>query len=310
MISGRQRSIGLGPEATFGTPVPPIVFVNGTESLSEERGRLREPLTFGSRFQQPADAGRLRITGGIEGMHGRAIAIGHLLRAALGEPETDGAGPYTHTFEPGNANFSDVAALPPYSITVKRSPTMIQRYAGGQLNQLTLAQSRDDALVIGSSWIAKGVSNVADTEMVQETTPRFRFGQFSVERDGSPYKLLEDITFTINNALETEELLDGSDEIAGTAFGDASVTVAMTATFDSESDYVDFRDNVTRPWAFKWTAGANSLELIVPRLNVESWGSPISGPGRQTVSLNAVAEFDATEGFNLQAILINDHETY
>lgn len=310
MISGRQRSIGIGPEATFGTPVAPTVFFNGTESLTEERGRLREPLTFGSRFQQPADKGRLRISGGIEGIHGRPIGIGHLLRAALGAPETEGAGPYVHTFEPGNASFSDVAALPPYSISVKRGPTMIQRYAGGQLNQLTLTQSRDDALVIGTDWIAKGVTDVADTAMVQEAGQRFRFGNFSVERDGAAYKFLEQFGLTINNALETEELLDGSDEIAGTAFGDASVTVNLTATFESAADYADFRDNIARPWAFKWTLGDDSLELSLPRLNVQSWSSAITGPGRQTVAMTGVAEFDAVEGYNLQAVLTNTHESY
>lgn len=310
MISGRQRSIGIGPEETFGTPVAPTIFLNGTESISEERGRLRESMVFGSRFQQPADAGRLRISGPIDGIHARPVTIGHLLRAALGEPETEGSGPYIHTFEPGNASFSAVAALPPYSITVKRSPTMIQRYSGGQLNQLTLAQSRDDALVVSTDWIAKGVAGVADTEMVREDGQRFRFGHFAVQRDGADYKFLESINLVINNALETEELLDGTDEIAGTAFGDASVNVSMTATFESEADYADFKDNVTRPWSFKWTLGASSLEIIVPRLNVANWNSATTGPGRQSIQVSGAAEFDAVAGHTLQAILTNTQATY
>lgn len=310
MISGRQRYIGLGPEATFGVAVPPEVFFNGSESLTETRARLREPLVFGTRFQPAADAGRLRISGGIEGIHGRPNGIGHLLRAALGVPVTSGAAPYVHTFEPGNANFSPVAALPPYSIEVRRGPGMIQRYAGAQLNQLTLSQSRDDALVISTDWIAKGVASATEATLVHEAGQRFRFAQLSVKRDAAAYKLLEELTVTINNALETEELLDGTDEIAGTAFGDASITIAMTYTFDTPDDYDDFVANVTRPWSFQWDVGPASLELVVPKLNISEWSSPTTGPGRMNVRVSGVAEFDPVAGHNLQAILTNTQATY
>lgn len=310
MASGRQGSIGLGAEATFGTAVPPTAFFNGTESITEERARLREPITFGSRALQPADAGRLRISGSLEGMHARPAGLGHLLRAALGEPETAGAGPYVHTFTPASAKFSEVAALPPYSISVRRRSGLIHRYSGGQLNSLTLNQARDAALVVTSSWIAKGVSEVADTEMVQETAPRFRFGQFTVERDGEPFDLLEDFSITIANNLETEELLDGTDEIAGTDFGDSQISLSITATFRDSLNYADFKNNTTKPWTFKWTVGADSLELIIPRFNIDSWSAPIRGPGRMTVAAGGQAEFDAVAGHGFQAILTNTQESY
>src|SRR5690606_21973494 len=99
MSSGRQGSIGIGKETTWGTAVAPSVFYNATESITEERGRLRESMNFGTRSRQPADAGRLRITGAMDGMHARPEGIGHLLRAALGAPQTTGASaPYTHEF--------------------------------------------------------------------------------------------------------------------------------------------------------------------------------------------------------------------
>lgn len=311
MASGRQGSIGLGKETTFGTAVPPTIFFNGTESLSEERGRLREPITFGSRELQPADAGRLRISGSIDGIHARPANLGHLLRAALGAPTTTGAGPYTHVFTPSKAKFSDAAALPPYTITVKRNSGVIHRYSGGQLNTLTLNQPADNALSINTAWIAQGVANVADTLLVQEQNPRFRFAQLEVTRAGTPFTLLESVGFTITNNLEVEELLDGTYVIAGTDFGDSQISLNLTATFRDSLSYADFVANTTAAWTFKWTIDPDTtLEIKIPRLNIDSWGAPISGPGRMSVSCTGQAEFDAVAGHGLEIELVNNTPSY
>lgn len=311
MSSGRQGSIGLGKEVTWGTAVAPTVFYNATESITEERGRLREAMNFGTRSRQPADAGRLRISGGMDGMHARPAGIGHLLRAALGAPQTSGASaPYTHVFTPATAKFSAEAAVPPYSVTVKRGST-IHRYAGAQLNQLTLQQARDEALALTADWIAKSVADVADTALVLETNPRFLFSHLAVERDGVAFPYVEDLTIQVLNNLETEEVLNESDEISATDFGDSEIRVDMTLTFRDAATYADFKTNATKAWAFTWTIDANtSLAIAVPKLNLESWSAPISGPGRMTVSVGALAEFDATEGHELEITLVNAQAAY
>ncbi len=311
MASGRQGLIGIGKETAFGTPVPATVFFNGTESLSETRARLREAMTFGSRALQPADAGRLRINGNIDGMHARPGGLGHLLRAALGEPVTTGAStPYTHSFKPAAAKFSADAALPSYSITVKRSASVIHQYAGAQLNTLTLNQPMDGALEVSSAWIAKGVADVAAPTLVQETAGRLRYNQLVVTRGGAAFTLLESVGITINNNLEVEELLDGTHEITGTDFGDSQIAISLSATFRDTLAYADFKANTTAAWSFKWTSGADSLEIKVPKLNIDTWGAPISGPGRMTVSATGQAEYDSVAGHGLEVILINSTATY
>ncbi len=312
MASGRGGSIGIGKETTWGTAVAPTQFYNGTEAISEERGRLREAITFGSRAVQPADAGRLRISGPISGVHARPVGLGHLLRAALGAPTTTGASaPYSHAFKPAATKFSAAAALPPYSVTVKRDTGMIHRYSGGQLNRLTLTQPKDDALSVDTDWIAKGVADVSDTVIVAETTQRFRYQHLAVLRDAGPFLTLESVTITIENNLETEELLNASDEISGVDFGDSSIKIDMTMSFQSLADYGDFKANVTRPWKFTWTVDVgNSLELSVPRLNLDAFGAPISAAGRLTASASGQAEFDAVAGHSLQATLKNSQATY
>lgn len=312
MASGRQGSISIGKETTWGTAVPPTAFYNGTEGIQETRERLRESMTFGSRALQPGDAGRLRIAGPVSGMHARPVGIGHWLRAALGAPVTVGTGaPYTHTFVPASTKFSTEAALPPLSATVKRSASVIHRYAGCQVNRLTLAQPKDDALSMDVDLIAKSVASTTDTTIVTEAGPRFRFQQLEVKRATSVFPYLESFELAINNNLETEETLNETDQISAVDFGNSEISLALTATFRDALSYANFTANTTEAWTFEWTIAAGTkLKVSIPRLNIESWSAPISGPGRMTVSMSGQAEHDSVAGHGLQIVLTNDQATY
>lgn len=313
MSSGRLGSIGIGKETTWGTAVAPTVFFNATESITEERARLREGMNFGTRSRQPADEGRLRIRGSINGIHARPASLGHLLRAALGAPQTTGnaPGPYTHVFKPAASMFAAGVALPPYSVTVKRGNTnAIHRYDGGQLNRLVLNQPVDDALVVDTDWLFKGVSAESDTLMALETAPRFRFHQLAVELGGNSWDALRSFRLTIDNALDPEETLNGQKTISGVHFGDSVISAEVTAVFKAKELYDEFVANTTLALTLTWTNGTDELEIDLPRLNVESWQAPISGPGRMEVTANLVAEFDAVKGYDLEVTLTNGTATY
>ena len=172
MASGRQGAVGIGKEAAWGQGVAPSVFFNATENITEERGRLRESMVYGTRAKQPADPGRVRVSGPFSGMHARPDDLGHLLAAGIGTPETTGAGPYEHVFRPSVEAFSDVAALQPYTVTVRRKAGMIHRYSGGQCSKLTLRQPKDDALVVDADWMCKGVEDAGVVTLVVPSLAR------------------------------------------------------------------------------------------------------------------------------------------
>ena len=312
MATGRRGSISIGKQADFETAVPPTRFFNATEGIEESRDRLRESSVFGTRSKQGASAGRLHIKGGISGIHARAPILGDLLRATLGAPVTTGAGPYVHVFNPQINAFSEVAAVPPYSVDVKRKTGMTHRYAGGQLSKLTLRQPKDDALTIDTDWLFKSVSDVADPTLVLSSAPRFLFNQLAVQRDGVDFPYLESLNIMVDNALDPEEVLNESDEISAVEFGDnSSVDVEMTLTFRDSQIYQDFKTNTVKPWSFVWTIDAdNILDIAVPQLNIESWSAPIKGPGRMTVSVKGTAEFNTVAGNELTATLTNSVATY
>jgi hypothetical protein len=311
-MAGIQGSIGIGKETTWGTAVASAKFFTATESISEERGRLRESMTFGTRSNLPADAGRTRIAGAIGDIHARPGNIGDLLRAALGAPVTTGATNFVHTFKSSVTKFSAAAALPPYSATVKREG-LVHRYSGGQLNRLVLRQAKDDALMIDTDWIFKDVASAAAETISLENTSRFLFRHLTATKGGSALTdLLEDLTITIDNALDPEEGLDGTSVISGVDFGDKlNITADMTLIFKDGASYADFRDNVSPAYIFNWVINANTgLKLTVPKLNLDSWGSPISGPGRMTISASGTAEFDSVSSTELEVELKNQTATY
>jgi len=310
MSTGIEGAIGIGTELAWGTPVASSRFYSAQENITEDRGRLREPMSFGTRSTLPADAGRLGITGGITQMHARPDGIGALLRAAIGIPSTSGAGPYIHLFEPTVDKFSPEAALPPYSATIKRG-SLIHQYSGGQLNTLTIRQPADDAMMIDTDWIFKGVAAVAAETVALEAGSRFRFQQLAVTKGGVTFPYLEDLTIGIANNLEAEETLNESLEISAVDFNDKlQITIGMTLTFRDATTYADFAATASDEYVFTWTNGADILAITIPALQLDSWSAPISGPGRMTITTEGTAEFDATAGNEIGISLTNSVATY
>lgn len=313
MATGIGSKIGIGKQVDWSTEVASTTFFNCTESLEEERGRLREEFQFGSRSKPGADPGRLRVTGGLESIHARPGYLGDLLTAAIGDPDTTGSGPYVHTYSPVATKYNNVIALPPYTANVEKSGSL-WTYSGGQVNSLTLTQAVDDALMVSTDWIFQNVQkDVLPLEtLALETGSRFLFDHLAITRDGSPFPYVEDFTFTLENNLETEEVFNGTDIISAVDFGEQSnISVEMTITFRDVATYNDFAQNNALGWNFTWTRDANAiLELDIPQLNIESWSAPVGGPGRLTISVTGMVEFNVTAGYDVQVNLTNDTATY
>lgn len=310
MAAGIEGKIGFGPEVTYGTAVASTRFVSAQESITEQRGRLREPMTFGTRNTLGSDPGALAITGGVSEVHARPAFTGDLLRAALGVPSTSGVGPYDHVFVPLSSKFSDEAALPPYSFTVTRG-ALTHRYSGGQLNTLTFRQPARDALVVDTDWIFKDVSSVASETISLESTSRFLFQNLAVTKNAAAFDFFEDVTIEIANNLQAEEVLNGTNVVSAVDFNDKLVvTVSGTLTFRDSATYTDFAAGASDAYVFTWTSGTNVLAFNFPALMIDDWSAPISGPGRMSIDVSFTAEFDGGAGHAMEVTLTNGEATY
>jgi Phage tail tube protein len=310
-MNGNSGLVGLGLETTWGTGVVPVAFFNAKESVTEDRGRLREDFTFGTRAMQAADRGRIRIAGSITDIAARPQYLGHLLKGLIGAPTSSGAANYTHVFLPTVSEITTINPLPSYSLTTAKG-TKVLRYTGGQMNKMQIEQSKDGFLKIGSDWIFRDVAAVAKPTNTLENNTRFRFSQLNIKRAGTNFPFVEDLKISIDNGLDMEEVFDESEIISAVSFGAVmKVDVAMTITFRDLNVYNDFRDNVVNDWTFLWTITATqTLEVKIPQLNIDKYSDPIAGPGRLTISVSGVAEFNVAAGYDLRVTLKNQTASY
>lgn len=312
MSTGIEAKIGVGREATWGTGVASTRFITAREGITDDRGRLREDMVFGTRSTLPADPGRARFTGGFTDIPGRPQTVGEFLRAALGVPTTSGAGPFVHVFKAKTTKFSEVAALPPYSATIKRRADLIDQFVGGQLSQLELRQPVDDALMLNADFLWKDVEAGSDETVTLDAGERFRYKHLKVLKGGNPFPYLIDLTLTINNNLDPEETLNETDVISAVDFGDKlAVTLALTASFRDKSLIDEFRAGTADEWQLTWTtAGGAILDIAIPHLALDSAGAPIEGPGRITLSASGTAEYDSVAGHEIEITLTNEETSY
>ena len=309
-MHGTYAKLGFAIESGFGVSTAPTVFLPGTEDIRVNVARLREDSPYGGRNLLAADPGRKEVRGGSRGHTAYPNAIGLLLKAALGEPATSGSGPYTHVFTPQAGPVSDDQALPAVSLT-RGAGNRTRRYIGGQLNQLTVNAPVDGRLTFDADWIFKDlVEGVEDPVPVLEGTTPFRFAHAQHKRGGSPYPYIESLTITLNNNLEVGSYQDGSDTLAEVLLGRFQAQVQFTLAFRARETWDDFLANATSAWELAWVNGNYKLRFIIPRLNIQEAGDPISSAGRLTASATGVAELDPASGYALQVILENDTGGY
>ena len=308
---GIYGKLGLGKETAFGTGVDPTVFIPGTENIVINIPRDRDQQPNTGRAPLAAETGRIEIAGTTNGMRAYPRGIGHLLRAALGDPATSGTGPYTHVFDMPTGPISDQQALPSYSIT-RKAGSSVRRYAGGQLNSLTLNAPADGPVTFDADWLFMDfVDGVTDPTVVLENASPFRCADAAHKRAGAAFPYIESLTITLANNLEAEGLQDGTCKPAAILLGPALLTVNMTLAFNSPNVYDDFKNNAPQAWEFAWVkAGGDTLKIEVPKLNIESYPDPLSATGRLTVNVTGTAELDPGVGYPFRVTLINGEASY
>ena len=312
MDQGRYGHIGFGEEAAWGTGVAPTVFLPGTEDLSPDRDRMVIEEPHASRFDLPSKAGRMRIQGKNTSGHPLYTdAIGLILKALFGQVSTAGtAAPYTHTFTPLGQPLAASNALPPISVQVTAG-SRTKRFVGGQIASLNLTQPKDDFAKFDLGWHFKDVDTAAAA-----ATPAipnddiFAFRHLAITRDSVAVDTVEQLSLTIDNQLESEELLDGTDKIAAVGFGGLVATLDLTLAFRDTNAYSQFYNDTPSNWELVWTLGANKLTFRLPRVVVATFSDPLSGPGRLTATAQLKAEYDSVAGYGVQAELVNSTASY
>lgn len=320
MPYGSLAHIGIGKEATFGTAVAAVDYIRfASEGLNEEIEQIISENIMGVFDEGASFEGMHNISGDISGDVYPNV-IGHLLRAAFGAPTTSSlaAGVYQHVFTPVQANFSNVCALPPYTLEINRDLEQAFQYAGAVVNELNFSFGTDNKIMqFSAALIAKKLALIAKTVPSLEVTNPFLWHQAKVTFDAADTKDFSTLEFGINNNLEGRSTLDGTKEISRILRnGVRTFPVKFSTELKDLTDFNKFRAQNEVPIKIELTgaviSGANNYKLTIdiPKFRFNAFPINVDGAGVIAAQVDGSAKYDATSLFAMKVTLINSKTSY
>ena len=303
MGQGFLGFVGLGKETTLGTAVAATDYLEAlNENVKVDIDRFETRNIVGG-FHEPDDSTGLRRVSGDISMFGHPVSMGHILKAAMntlsGSVVLSGF-LWTSRFITPKSEFAYGAPTQPYTFEIYRDVTSSHRYAGMQLNRMTMALGINQDLRLGTSWIG-----VAGT-LLQATSPTFpgsstepfTFDTASVQLGGSANARIEALTVTVDNQLEGIASLNNSTAIRLLRRrGPQTARISGSIDFQDVTEYLDFINQTERALNISVTK-ANSFQLViaVPRFQYTGFPTGIPGRERLTVAFEGKARYHVASG--------------
>lgn len=180
VLSGLRAQIGFATESTVNTPVAPTLFLPyRDESLLVTPGRAESSARFAGRRTMDSSQwnGGVNEVGGDVGLELYDRGLGRIFRHMFGSVVTTGAGPYTHTFTPGDLSglaFTTQVGVPgdgsvvPKTLSGCKVASWEMAFAAGEYTTLGLSivgQSYHE----GSRVVTDGVTTSGDATVTSAT---------------------------------------------------------------------------------------------------------------------------------------------
>ncbi|WP_035430862.1 phage tail tube protein [Bacillus sp. UNC322MFChir4.1] len=320
MPYGSLSHIGLGKETAWGTPVAATDYIRfASEGITEEIEQVISENITGVFDEGATYEGAHNISGDIS-FDVYPNMLGHMLRSAFGAPTTTTvtAGVYQHVFTPLQSNFSNVCALPSYTLEVNRDLEQAFQYAGAVVNELTLNFGTDNKIMQGSaSILARKLALITKTVPSLEATNPFLWNQATITLDGTVNKDVTTIEFGISNELEARGSLDGTREVSRILRnGVRTFPVKFSAELQNMTDYNKFRAQNEVPLKIELVggviSGANNYKLTVeiPKFRFAAYPINVDGAGSLIAQVDGSAKYDQTSTFAMKITLVNSKASY
>ncbi len=311
--SGLAAQVGLKTESTWGTAVTvdrftPLV----SESMTEQIARMESAgIVPGARLLRSAQwaAGDVEVSGDL-GFELYQQGVGLWFRHMFGGLSTSGAGPYTHTFTPGDMaddHFTLQIGKPDVSGTVQPFT-----FAGCKVSEWELAAKAGELVTLGVSVVGKSLATgtaLATSSFGTGSGTPFTFKHASVTVGGSAANVKE-ISLKGNNGLTTDRRFIGSELIAEPLEAELrEYSGEATLEFESLTQMNYFRNATENALVLTITAGASASVTITT--NVRWDGSTPEVDGRGVVELKAPFKCTAssTDASAITAVMVNSDST-
>jgi Phage tail tube protein len=311
--SGLAAQVGYKTETTYGTAVTVDRFVPlVSESLSNEIERIEsDAIIAGARLlrSEQWQPGNINVAGDVQHELFQQ-GVGLLFEHMLGARNTSGAGPYTHTYTPGDLTtkgFTTQVGKPRVDGTVQAFT-----YSGCKVAEWEIALEAGKNATLGLTLLgqqeATATALATATFLAGQAKP-FIFTHGTVTIGGSPVKV-RSVTISGNNGLADDR------RNVGQAFIDEpiesglrEITGTITMEFKDLTEYTRYVNGTEFAAVLALNAGAAAQATIT--MNARYDGATPAVGGRELVVVDVPFKVigTTTDALGITAVLINNQTT-
>lgn len=301
-MSALDQALSVVKEATYGTPVTTTRFFEyESENIAEVEGRTEgDPLRNGTWLKREDRflpyfshaAGTVQVPVYDKG-------FGFWLEHLVGAVATSGTGPYTHTGTLADLygkSFTAQVSRPFHPSGTVQAFT----YSGGKVTKWTLTNSVDGLLLCDIETVFSAVSTA-----IAAATPSYPTGAEPltwaggvVTIGGTAYDVTEVAVSCDNDLAIDRRQIRGNTAIKEPTGGRRAVEFSISADFDSLTQrnraHAAARADALASFSAKWTFGANSLEVVLPKVRFDAWAGANAGPEGISQTLTGVGTTPTT----------------
>lgn len=307
---GYDFKLASAYESTYGTPPGSgYVFLPvKTFGLKRDRPFEKDPRLGLGRGGQALYQGRISCSGPVV-VPVDVANIGYWLRQFLGSPSTTGTGPYTHVFTSGGAS------LPSMSLEAQHSSaSTFEMFDGVYGSSIAFGLADDGEAIATLDLVGADCTKAGSTAAgspSSETYEAFRQFYGSLQLDSSDLGDVLSASFTYDNGLNIERLVNGAAKIDEPDLGDDMVTGQIDMRFADATlyDKAVAATSVDLDFIYEISA-SKKLTVSIPEVYLTPTSPPVDGPGGLNISFSFEAVVNTSAGHKLQATLINDVASY
>jgi len=307
---GAGGVLGISMESSRGTYVAPSKWV----PIRSESLTTSQELTYRRNIRGIADPmlplpGNLTHEGDIE-FECTPDVLPYIFKSMrVGVTKTGSSDPYTYVYLPTHTATSTASM----SIYIERGGIRFT-YSGVTIGKLSLTINEGIMICTASVSALSEVTQSATSSSYSNNKP-FSTGNFSIEiPNSSAVTDMDNITFDIDEGIQTNHRLNGSQNPASVTLGERTVTCSMDRDFSSRADFDAFKAATATSLAVICTytpsggsANDRYLKLEMPVASMESYTVNLGSQGDLVrASTTYTASYSNSDTFAYRATVKTD----
>ena len=296
---GRGAFIKLGEESTYGTIAGAMGVDNRIISASFQKTQEKERKTHlsqsgGGGFQNGHFEAFLNCGGSID-LPLLYEGTGMLIKAAVGNATTSGAGPYEHLYIP-----TADGTVPSLSIALQRGTGISNSkeiFLGGKVASMNISGSAGEEITASFEIIAQDSQTraAALSSSFGSGKQMFHFECGNLSYSGNNFAM-KSFEFTLDNKLERRNVLGDKKTLEPVVSDVKDVTLSVTLEMEDNLLFDNFIAGTQSDAVFTLTnSDGDACEITIRNAYVVDYDDPINTFGPIESSMTFVGESDAVD---------------